>query len=221
MRAMAGRVVLAGVACLLAAPALACSIPGDRGEGAPAVWLTTGIAQPVYVHALSRAALTAANLTLPRGETQLGAALSNSELRIVPEVLFAPGTGRGCAVLRSVRVVWRVAAIRVDIARDYAPDSCAYRVILAHENQHVGFTRQAYEGSLEEMRRTLSIAARDFATVDVLASTPQAAANEVALRFQGRLKPVVMAYDRELRRLNASIDTPGNYAAVHRLCRDW
>lgn len=203
-----------------AAAAEGCRITGH--DKPPKASLDASMAQPIYSRDLDKRQMTARHGLLKTNQTELGLTTSEVRLEVMPKVWFQPqGGGRGCAVLDSVTVVFRISAVRVEIARDFPTDSCAYRVIREHEDQHVRFVRQALEFALPDMRRRLAAAVEEQRALVTRASSSAAAAKAVQDAISARIRPAFEAYEREARRLNASIDTPQSYAALHRRCARW
>ena len=217
------RLGLAVLAALLCRPAGAeeCHIAGH--DHPPQVRLDAAMAEPVYFRTMNKSEMTARHGLLMTGQTELGLTTSEVELEVRPKMWFQPqpGGGRGCAVLDSVDVVFRIEKVRVDIASDFPTDSCAYRVILDHENQHVAFTRQAFGAVLPEMRRLLAQSAALRRSQWVPAHSNEAALRAVLAGIEADIRPAYLDYQREARRLNASIDTPQSYRALHQRCRQW
>lgn len=196
-----------------------CTVPGHE---APArVEVSSSIAQPVYRRGLSRHELSRQADLSGNRDAELGRARSDTTVTVSPQVWLLPlGKGRNCMTVDVVDIQWRIDAAAVDIASDYPPESCPYRAIKDHEDQHVRLTRQAFEDYLPKMREAAAAAARDLAPT-VTAADGEAAAQEVVDRVTLRLQPVLDAYQHEAHRLNAAIDTRESYAEVHRRCDTW
>jgi hypothetical protein len=221
-RHAAMRLGLALAMVLVAGPAFAtapCHIPGHDPN--PQLSYAPFVAETVYSQAKSKRELTAGNSALGSGQHELGLTHWRTAFSLRPKIWFLGNSGRGCIVLDSVEVVWRLEDMRVDIANDYHAGSCAYAMIREHEDTHVRLTREAFARSTNDMRRTIIAALRDFAVMPSSASSAEMAVQDMVARLQSRLNPVVQDFQRESNRANAGIDTKESYARVRARCRDW
>ena len=197
-----------------------CRIPGHDTN--PKITFSPSAAEPLYGQSMSKRTLTAQNSVLGIGQNELGVTTWRTAFSLSPKVRFlVTGNGRNCAMLESLDVNFRIEDMRVEIANDYAANSCAYGEIRAHEDTHVRLTRQAFSRAAADMRRAIISAVNDFGITSTAAPNVDMAANEMTVRLQARLMPVVNEYEREARFSNAGIDTKENYARVRARCKDW
>lgn len=187
------------------------------------VTFSTWAAEPTYTSEATRAQITAMS-GLSRADskdftTGLTRTSANLELRVQGWRVDLGG-GRRCVGLARADAIWKITEIRVDIAREYPPGGCQYRVIRDHENEHVAISRDAFRRWTPQAERVLRAAAERIAP-RVTASDPDAVTGEFKLALIAALKPTFEAYSRELQARNAAIDTPGNYRRVNGLCPSW
>lgn len=211
------------LACSLAEPAFAtsqCPPPGHRPP-APQVELAVSAVEAVVHNHRGRAEITrlAGNEGLGVSHNA-GLTRSRTEFRIEPRAKVARlPDGRACVMLDRVTASWRLVEMTVDVAAEYAPGSCAYREVKAHEDEHVRITDHALRRFAPILEARLKRAAaalaptmgRDGAEVlAAMAEKLKAASGEVLAEFQA-----------ELGRRQAAIDTPESYRAVSRRCDRW
>jgi len=216
------RTLLVGLIALVpfSAAAESCRIPGH--DRMPEIRINAGMAEPVYSRAMNKRELTARHGLLKTGQVELGLTTSEVRLELRPKVWFLPRPdGGGCLALESVELTFRVERVHVDIANDFGTDSCAYQVVRAHEDQHVALTRQAFNAALPEMRRLLVAVVSERRSTVVRSGSSSAAIRDLQNELMARIQPAFLGYQREAHRLNASIDTPQSYAALHNRCRVW
>ena len=123
--------------------------------------------------------------------------------------------------VEKVDIVLSFPAVDVYVAKEYAPDSCAYRVILAHENRHVAIARDHVARHTPKFR--LAVDSLQMPT----ARTPRAVASiaEIQRQLEAELKrvltPAFEQFRAEMQRAQAAIDTPAAYAESKKQCTDW
>ncbi|CUW40358.1 protein of unknown function [Magnetospirillum sp. XM-1] len=187
------------------------------------VTFSTWMAEPVYSGEESRARITALS-GKTRAEsneftTGLTRTTTNLELRVQGWQIDL-GQGRRCMGLARVEAVWKITEIKVDVAREYPPGGCQYRVIRTHEDEHVAISRDTFRHWTPQAESVLRNAA---ARINPRIST--ASADAVTAEFKDQLtaamRPTFEAFANELRVRNAAIDTPGNYRRVNGQCPSW
>ncbi|KIL98947.1 hypothetical protein CCC_02397 [Paramagnetospirillum magnetotacticum MS-1] len=187
------------------------------------VTFSTWMAEPTYSSEQARARITAlSGLTRPDSKdftTGLTRTSTNLELRVQGWQIDL-GQGRRCMGLARVEAVWKITEIKVDIAREYPPGGCQYRVIRTHEDEHVAISRDAFRHWTPQAEIVLRNAAAQIPP-RITTSSPDVVTGEFKDRLTAALKPTFEAYANELRLRNAAIDTPGNYRRVNGLCPSW
>lgn len=105
----------------------------------------------------------------------------------------------------------------VHIARELPEDSCAYRVTLEHENQHVALTRQILDQKIPWMRSVLDAT---LPSNNPLVSR-LSHGNEVQALMKRSGDHLLQELQDAVTRANATLDTPTNYEKTTQRCNDW
>ena len=187
------------------------------------VTLSTWMPDPVYTSEATRARITALS-GLTRADstdftTGLTRTTTNLELR-VQGWQVGLGDGRRCVGLARVEGTWKISEIRVNIAAEYPPGGCQYRVIRTHEDEHVAISRDTFRRWTPHAEQILRAAADRIAP----RVTTRSADEETAVFKEmliSAMRPVFEGFAAELRTRNAAIDTPGNYRRVNAQCPGW
>lgn len=124
-----------------------------------------------------------------------------------------------CVSLASAEMTVGFERIEVLIDRRYRPGSCAYSVILEHEQQHVRNFRSTLAAYLPSLRRALEEAAANARPET--ASTLNGGAKRFIRYLESRVNPVLREMKQEMARLDAAMDTPAAYLATQARCDDW
>jgi hypothetical protein len=208
-------------ACLAAAPAdAACAPPAQ-----PALIVERGRDDPVRREEAS----TLVELTRrSRGKRSdanpdahtfgLTESTIESRVHVAVEARRAPG-GLTCAAPREVRVVVRLVARRVYVAREARGNACVRREVLRHEQRHVALDDAMMPELLASVRRSLA------GPVSRLPAWPVGGDAELrgaARRTANELNALVAAlpFGEERRaRHAAAVDTPAEYARFSRACK--
>ncbi|TAN58829.1 MAG: hypothetical protein EPN20_15910 [Magnetospirillum sp.] len=189
----------------------------------PALTLSTGIATPIYSGERDRAHITALAGREGVGAARFNTGLTRSraEVRITPQIWeVALGGGRRCIGLGRVEAHWRLDELLVDIASEYPPGGCNYRIIREHEDEHVAFARDAYLTWTPRIEATLRDAVMRVKPIVTTGDAKQVA-NDITARLMRALQPAIDGFRAELRSRNASIDTTANYRLVNSRCPKW
>jgi hypothetical protein len=149
----------------------------------------------------------------------LGITSSEIALSIQAQTVADPWNGGYCVYLRAVDVQFGYRSMEVYIASEYKPQSCEYRVILDHENQHVAINRggiREYAPRLrQELERQLGLLKPRF-TADA-----QTSADRKLNDLHDAVGPLLDGMERALSQRNAAIDSAVNYAAIADMCKNW
>jgi hypothetical protein len=124
-----------------------------------------------------------------------------------------------CVSLNEVKVTFGFEAMDVLIAKEYAPDSCAYQAILEHENEHVAINRRTMAEFLTKIKREYELQLKQLPPL--IARSAKAGPNEALQRLQDAVEPVLQDMQRVLAHRNAQIDTHMSYSAVFKKCENW
>jgi hypothetical protein len=152
----------------------------------------------------------------PAGGYVLGLTRAESRVAISVQgrVVDSPDTPEEC-MLPQIGVHLSYPAIVIYVGSEFAPASCAYREILAHEMRHL----KAYIDYLPKVesrvRRTLG---RRFDAHPVYAARGQSLAR-VQAELDGRWMPFIKHEMGKAKALQAGIDSPGEYARLSKVCQ--
>ena len=219
MRHRLSAVVIAGLA--VTSPAWAEDCPPARAFVPDKVaTLSIGVGDTIYTGERSRAAITAL-AGKGGGLTTLGLTQNSTEVRIIPQIWsFNLGGGRSCAGLGRVEASWRITKLFVDIASEYAPGGCNYRVIRDHESQHVAIAHATFNEWAPRIERALKDEAGRI-TPRIVKASPGETAKEIEGRLMAALRPAFDGFSADLKARNAAIDTMENYRKTAKLCPKW
>jgi len=117
--------------------------------------------------------------------------------------------GSGCLWVQSVEARLALNELTVYIASDYAPGSCEYEAILAHENRHVRIHHEVLEQFSAPVRQALEEGLRRNAVIAV--SSGAFDSNLLIRRLQEPVHPILLRMQAELARRNGLLDTPEAY----------
>ena len=143
--------------------------------------------------------------------------LTHTESRVAigvrGRVLSDPATGYECVAPR-LEVKLHYLPIVVYVGREFAPGTCAYREILAHELRH----RDIYLGFLPRAEKIVGDAlARRFEGKPLYA--PRGQARDLLQReIDTGWMPFIKREMGKVERLQAAIDTPQEYARLGKVC---
>ncbi|MGE5504083.1 MAG: hypothetical protein ACM31L_06635 [Actinomycetota bacterium] len=220
MRALAAALVL--LLPGLAAGADGCPPAGTQAPR-PTLELTGGSVETAWHNEVPKAGITrmAGREPANEGLFNTGLTRTGTQLRINPEIWWVElGQGRTCLGLGRVTATWRIEQMDVDIAAEYPPGSCQYKVVREHEGEHVVLTRQTFDAFVPEMRARLGEAVARTAPL-VTTEDPDTAGHRLVDRLMAEARPVLDAYDRERARVNAAIDTTESYRRSSARCPEW
>lgn len=128
--------------------------------------------------------------------------------------------GRICVALGEARGLWRLSKLEVDIVREHPPGTCPHAVIRAHEDQHVAMAQRLFIRHAGAIRARLGqLVAQSRPSLSTM--TPAQATQVLRDQLMAGLKTTLAAFERDLARANAAIDTPRNYKAETAKCPHW
>ena len=129
------------------------------------------------------------------------------------------GDGRVCLEGLDLDGEVAVDPVTVHIARRYAPGSCPYRVVRAHEMEHVAIWRRFADRVTPVVRSGLRAAAGELN--GYCARSSGALQRQVKARLSDAMGVAVRSVYRRARAEHAEIDSDGSYAALSGRCEDW
>ncbi|MSO71498.1 MAG: hypothetical protein EXQ88_05750 [Alphaproteobacteria bacterium] len=144
--------------------------------------------------------------------------LAVESLATYGHITTAAGT---CIWVERVEVKLRYQSLDLFVAKEYAPTSCAYRAILAHEQQHAEIARTYVNRYAPRIRMALASLLIPKAEKPVPAATREAAEARVDGILERLVAPVVAELEQEMGKAQADIDSQRSYQAVQRQCPDW
>ena len=151
-----------------------------------------------------------------RGAYVLG--LTHTESRVAIQVegklLSDPGAGAECIAPR-VDVMLRYEPIVIYVGREFAPHTCAYREILAHEMRHLN----AYLGYLPKVKGRVHARLADRFDGKAVYGPSGEAQGALRREIDTRWMPYVKAEMSRVEALQGRIDTPREYARLSKVCR--
>ena len=210
---------LAASLLLAAAPAVAQDCAPQDGYGYD-VDVAIELPEVRLDRSLSRAQLGGMMIHGPN-QRVLGVTASNLAVSRVARYLTYPVAGGHCFWVGRVDITLRYENLDIHIAREYAPDSCAYRAILEHEKQHVDIARKNIRRYVSRIKSTLASLLIPKARKPKLIASMAAGEDEMERIFEQLMAPIHREIDAVLAREQGKIDTPQSYARVRRKCKNW
>jgi TPR repeat protein len=112
-------------------------------------------------------------------------------------------------------------SIDIYVAKDYRRNSCNYRAILLHEQQHVNVARENLQRFAPRIRGALTSLNIPRADAPIKVASPEAAEAEMHRLFAKILEPEYRDMLLDLQRAQAQVDSPVEYRRVRRQCKKW
>jgi len=144
--------------------------------------------------------------------------LTRTESRVAIQVdgsLLASSDGTVECVMPRIAVTLYYLPIVVYVSSEFAPDSCGYREILAHEMRHLK-SYLDYLPKVEEQVRTR--VGRRFAGKPLYARTGETR-TLLQREIDANWMPFIKAEMGRVERLQAAIDSPQEYARLSKVCQ--
>ena len=151
----------------------------------------------------------------------LGLMLSELEIRNLANYQAIKSGDRYCFWVDDIEVDLIYTALDVYIAKEYGPPSCAYRVILEHEKQHVAVLREHAERYTPDVRKALTSLLIPDPKHPALVDSTEAAEQKIEALFQELLSPIFERMQVSIDQAQAALDTPEAYRQVYDSCDDW
>jgi hypothetical protein len=154
-------------------------------------------------------------------ERVLGLTETGLEFRTQIQYLSIPLDEGYCFFIKGIDVTLLHGATEVFVASEYGPDSCAYGVILEHEQEHVRVARDTLHRFLPQVRSALTSPRIPTALSPLVVDSPRDAQAELGMVSDQLLKPVFERMHAEIRRSQARLDTPDEYRRLREQCNLW
>jgi hypothetical protein len=154
-----------------------------------------------------------------RHQRTLGVTSYQARFVVGGRTYAVPVAGGYCIYLRAVEVEYGYLHHDVFVASELAPDSCEYKAVLDHENQHVAINRAMVREGARRLRQELE---RRLATLPPKFSRePQLGTDRAIAELQLAAAPVLEDIEQAQAARNAAFDTAGAYDAIGELCANW
>ncbi|MEH6544837.1 MAG: hypothetical protein V7701_00305 [Sneathiella sp.] len=127
--------------------------------------------------------------------------------------------GRYCLKLRKVDFTFGIRKSEIYVDRKYRKSSCAYKVIYAHEKQHVRINEKTvndYAPKISKELKKRAAAIKPFYT-----DNPKEAAQLIIKKLTVSMKPILQKFADQREKANDVIDTNEAYTATQAKCSDW
>jgi len=124
-----------------------------------------------------------------------------------------------CVRLQTVDLTVGLGRIDVYVTKKYRKNTCAYRAVLRHEQEHVDINRRVLRrvmGRIEDQVRTAVYRFKPFS-----ARTKADAKQKLSNYFKDSLSPLYKKLDQEANKENARIDTEQSYKLLSKQCDKW
>jgi hypothetical protein len=149
----------------------------------------------------------------------LGLTASQTGLSLSGQTYAQPFKGGYCVYLRSVEGRFGFRRMDVLVASEFRPNSCEYKAVLDHENQHVAINRAAVRDYAPRVRQAIEAALQTLQPR--FTRDAQTGSDEKLSALNDQAAPVMDEMERVMAQRNAAIDTSYNYSAISELCQDW
>ena len=138
-----------------------------------------------------------------------------------PRAQGLPVGDKFCFWITGFDVNLRYRRLDVFVAKEYPVGSCPYRVILAHEREHVRVARKNLEEYAPRIRRALTSLLIPTGQDPAMVNSAGQARKEVKAISDELLRPVYKEMMKSLVAAQKMVDTPRAYARVRRKCNNW
>ncbi len=126
---------------------------------------------------------------------------------------------RYCGTLTNLDLEIGYGTVTVYVNSAYPPGSCARRVTLDHEKEHVALYREGFERFVPELKRHAE--AFTASARPVLFATQGSIKAHFEQQFNAHLRPLIERFNQRQERANLAIDTRDNYRRTQALCETW
>ncbi len=197
----------------------ASDCPGDSALDHD-IELNIDIPEPRLRHDLSIAEL---NRKAPRGPGHRVLGLAETGLEFGWSVRFEwQSRGAGfCFWVRRTELAIRRPSPDIYVAREYRRGSCPYRVILAHERQHMRVSREQINRYLPRLRWVLTSLRIPTGERPIFVTSAEAAKTEVGALMKELAEPLFREMGQALRAAQAKLDSPASYRRLRKKCKRW
>jgi hypothetical protein len=220
------KIILILLSIGLIAPAAKAQV-SPQAEGIQGVLhFTSHTVAPSYHHDLSTAQIEGVNSEwVPsRNQREPGLTTFHYGWKLAVDVQgLAPAEGGPVSIwVSAVHFDFFISQFDVYVSNQYAEGSCPYRVVLAHENNHVAINLKNFEKyrlilmQMLEKDDNLPTEIRPWKVNNLKEGNV-----EIQKYLEGEIAPVVQKFKDENGLANATIDLPDSYARLQAQCQDW
>ena len=171
-------------------------------------------------HTLSIAGLSKRSFHGPRARV-FGLMVPDLKIETSAEYFAVPFGDQFCFWVRRIPVTLRYRSVDIYVAKEYSTGSCQYRVILDHEKDHVRTARTNLIRYVAKVKAALTSLLIPTGSDPVVVASPEQAEREVKALVPKLLNPAYQSMLADLRKAQASIDSPEEYRRTLRRCRKW
>ncbi len=126
-----------------------------------------------------------------------------------------------CFWVDQARVVLRYRTLDVYVAREYSTRSCAYRAVLAHEQQHVKISKEQLTRYAPRIRYALTSLLIPKPRAPKKVASLDEAIDVIDSLFGKLLQPIYQEMKAATDKAHGLIDSPQSYKRVRKQCRNW
>jgi hypothetical protein len=130
-----------------------------------------------------------------------------------------PVRGGYCIYVDRIEAEFGWKRMDVYVANDFKPDTCEYRAILDHENQHVGINNAALKEFAPRVRMALEKILTD--QQPIFSHDGQAGTDAALEAVQDRMGGYLDQFQHMTAQRNAPLDSHNNYGETAKLCSNW
>jgi len=124
-----------------------------------------------------------------------------------------------CVRLETVDLKVGLGRIDVFVANKYSRNSCAFRAVMNHEQQHVEINRRVLRRMMGRIDDKVRSAVYNFEPFP--ARSTSEAQRKLSDYFKRALEPLYQRLDEEANEENARIDTEASYSYLRKQCDRW
>ncbi len=197
----------------------AADCPGDPDIDHD-IKLKIDIPTPRLHHNLSIAELNRKALRGP-GHRVLGLVEAGLEFGWTVGFEWQPWGAGYCFWVRRTELAIRQPSPDIYVAREYRRSSCAYRVVLAHERQHMKISREQINRYLPRLRWVLTSLRIPTGGRPIFVAFAEEAKAEVRGLMKELAEPLFREMGQALRAAHAKLDSPASYRRLRRKCKRW
>ena len=195
----------------------ACPWSADRAYD---VMMHIDVPQMRLHHDRTRAELNNISFHLPRAKV-LGLAKTGLRFKWRVNYTSNPFGDAFCFWVNRVELTLRYPSPDIYVAREYRPGTCQFRVILEHEKEHYRISRAVLQRYAPRLQTALASLTIPTGLRPVLVESPEAARDQVQALMRRHVDPIHREMARNLRKVQAEMDSPTEYRRTFKQCRDW